>query len=103
MRGIALTATALLALAAVFVSPANAATKNTATWKPASMAAVGDSITRAFDIDWSHVLADSPQYSWSTGTSTQVNSQYRRLLAIDPGLAGNEYNLAKTGTNMANI
>ncbi len=67
---------------------------------PNSMASTGDSITRAFDIDALHVLQDSPQYSWSTGYSTSINSHYRRILAANPGISGHEYNDAKTGAKM---
>jgi lysophospholipase L1-like esterase len=68
---------------------------------PNSMASTGDSITRAFDINWLHPLSDSPQYSWSTGYSTSVKSQYRRILALNPAISGHEYNDAKTGALMA--
>jgi len=70
---------------------------------PNSMASTGDSITRAFDMSiwpWCF-LTDCPAYSWSTGTSTSVNSQYRRILAKHPAIAGHVYNDAKTGANMS--
>jgi lysophospholipase L1-like esterase len=67
---------------------------------PSSMASAGDSITRAFDIDALHVLRDSPQYSWSTGNSTAVNSEYRRLLALNSGISGHAYNDAASGAKM---
>jgi lysophospholipase L1-like esterase len=68
---------------------------------PSSMASAGDSITRAFDIDALHVLRDSPQYSWSTGNSTAVSSEYRRLLALNSGISGHAYNDAASGAKMA--
>jgi lysophospholipase L1-like esterase len=67
------------------------------------MASTGDSITRAFDMSiwpWC-VLTDCPAYSWSTGTSTAVNSHYRRILARNPAISGHVYNDAKTGANMS--
>jgi lysophospholipase L1-like esterase len=67
------------------------------------MASTGDSITRAFDMSvwpWC-VLSDCPAYSWSTGTSTSVSSQYRRILAVNPAISGHVYNDAKTGANMS--
>jgi len=70
---------------------------------PNSMASTGDSITRAFDMSfwpWCF-LSDCPAYSWSTGTSSSVNSQYRRILAGHPGISGHVYNDAKTGANMS--
>lgn len=70
---------------------------------PNSMASTGDSITRAFDMSiWPWCLfSDCPAYSWSTGTSSSVNSHYRRILALNPGISGHVYNDAKTGTNMS--
>jgi lysophospholipase L1-like esterase len=70
---------------------------------PNSMASTGDSITRAYDIDWLHLLADSPQYSWSTGYTGGVTSQYQRILALNPAISGHEYNDAKTGAKMADL
>lgn len=68
---------------------------------PNSMASTGDSITRAFDATGSGCfLSDCPQYSWSTGTSTSVNSHYRRILAANHGINGNGFNDAKTGAQM---
>jgi lysophospholipase L1-like esterase len=70
---------------------------------PNSMASTGDSITRAFDMSfwpWC-VLSDCPGYSWSTGTSSSVNSHYRRILARNPAISGHVYNDAKTGANMS--
>ena len=70
---------------------------------PNSIASAGDSITRAFDMSfwpWC-VLTDCPAYSWSTGTSSSVNSEYRRILARNPAISGHTYNDAKTGANMS--
>jgi lysophospholipase L1-like esterase len=70
---------------------------------PNSMASTGDSITRAFDMSiwpWC-LLSDCPAYSWSTGSSTSVNSHYRRILATHPAISGHAYNDAKTGANMS--
>ncbi|MFI8252825.1 SGNH/GDSL hydrolase family protein [Streptomyces filamentosus] len=65
---------------------------------PASVAAVGDSVTRAFDA--CALLADCPEASWATGTDPAVNSLALRLLG--PGkLAGNSWNLAQSGARMA--
>jgi lysophospholipase L1-like esterase len=69
---------------------------------PSSMASTGDSITRAFDLDWNHVLQDDPAESWSTGTDCAgVNSQYCRILRANSGISGHVYNDAKTGANMS--
>jgi lysophospholipase L1-like esterase len=67
------------------------------------MASAGDSITRAFDIDWSHFLSDSPQYSWSTGSDGAVRSEYQRILTAKPAIRGNAYNDAQTGAKMVDL
>ncbi|MFH9420682.1 SGNH/GDSL hydrolase family protein [Streptomyces sp. NPDC017529] len=59
---------------------------------PASVAALGDSITVGFDA--CSVLADCPAVSWATGTDPQVDSVARRLVK-DP--ATHSWNFAKTG------
>jgi hypothetical protein len=71
---------------------------------PNSMASTGDSITRAFDATWwGCLLTDCPQYSWSTGTSTTVNSQYLRLVALNPAIKGFNYNDARSGAKMVDL
>ena len=70
----------LAILFALLLSPA----ANAATSLPNSMAALGDSITRAADVCcW---YADHPADSWSTGHSPDdgVYSQYERLVALHP-------------------
>jgi lysophospholipase L1-like esterase len=71
---------------------------------PNSMASAGDSITRGYDATWwGCFLRDCPQYSWSTGTSTTVNSHYSRILAANPGISGHAYNDARTGAKMVDL
>ncbi|MEV4947437.1 SGNH/GDSL hydrolase family protein [Streptomyces sp. NPDC053755] len=67
---------------------------------PASLAAVGDSITRAFDA--CTVLADCPEASWATGTDAAVNSLALRLLGPERA-ARHSWNLARTGARMAEL
>ncbi|MFF5714821.1 MULTISPECIES: SGNH/GDSL hydrolase family protein [unclassified Streptomyces] len=67
---------------------------------PASVAAVGDSVTRAFDA--CSVLADCPEVSWATGTDTAVNSLALRLLGPEK-VATRSWNLARTGARMAEL
>lgn len=69
---------------------------------PASMAAVGDSITQA-DSSGGSLGTSYPQNSWSTGTNTTVHSHYQRLLAIDPGISGPAYNRSVSGAHMADL
>ncbi|KUN87184.1 SGNH/GDSL hydrolase family protein [Streptomyces griseoruber] len=67
---------------------------------PASMAAVGDSITRGFDA--CTVLQDCPEVSWATGASTEVNSLAVRLLGASKA-ATHSWNYAVTGARMADL
>lgn len=66
---------------------------------PSSMASTGDSITRAFNT-CAFPFVDCPQNSWSTGTSSAVNSHYRRILAANPAISGRNFNDARTGARM---
>ncbi|SED44761.1 SGNH/GDSL hydrolase family protein [Streptomyces sp. TLI_105] len=74
----------------------------TPSWdvSPASVAAVGDSMTRAFDA--CSLLADCPEVSWATGTDTGVNSLALRLLGPEK-VATRSWNLARTGARMAEL
>ncbi|MEU6057882.1 SGNH/GDSL hydrolase family protein [Streptomyces sp. NPDC047097] len=67
---------------------------------PASLAAVGDSITRSFNA--CGVLTDCPDSSWATGTDARVNSLARRLLGPS-ALPSHAWNLAKSGSRMAEL
>src|ERR687892_1448622 len=69
---------------------------------PDSMAATGDSITRAFNsgaIPWT----DAPWNSWSTGSSGFVWSHYRRILAVNPAILLRNFNDARSGAKMAEL
>lgn len=67
---------------------------------PGSIAALGDSITRAVNSD---ALGDRPENSWATGTDVAVDSYYSRLLAEHPPIAGNRYNEAVSGAQMEDL
>ena len=69
---------------------------------PTAMAAVGDSITRAYNTGPS-AYADYPANSWSTGTSTTVNSHYSRIQALTPAISVKSYNDAVSGAKMADL
>jgi lysophospholipase L1-like esterase len=73
--------------------------KPTPKWdtRPASLAALGDSITRGFDA--CGVLKDCPDVSWATGSSTSVDSVASRLLA-NPA---DSWNLAESGARMSGL
>ena len=69
---------------------------------PISMASIGDSITRAADVCcW---YGDHPSNSWSTGGASwdRVTSLYERIRALNPAIAGRNYNDAVSGAKMAN-
>lgn len=68
---------------------------------PDSMAALGDSITRAFNTG--SAFRDAPQNSWTTGTSTSVQSLYLRLLPYNPALSGRNFNYAVSGAKMQDL
>ncbi|AEN09797.1 MULTISPECIES: SGNH/GDSL hydrolase family protein [unclassified Streptomyces] len=67
---------------------------------PASVAAVGDSITRGFDA--CSVLADCPEVSWATGTDDAVRSLALRLLGPSKA-ASHSWNHAVSGARMAQL
>ncbi|MEU2357435.1 SGNH/GDSL hydrolase family protein [Streptomyces misionensis] len=67
---------------------------------PASIAAVGDSITRGFDA--CTVLSDCPEVSWATGSDARVDSLAVRLLGAT-GAATHSWNYAMTGARMADL
>ena len=69
---------------------------------PGSMAAIGDSITQAFDDCCS--FGPHPQDSWSTGDGYPANgieSHYARILAMNPSIAGHAYNESVPGARVA--
>ncbi|MEU1043504.1 SGNH/GDSL hydrolase family protein [Streptomyces sp. NPDC005551] len=76
--------------------------KPTPAWdrSPASLVAVGDSITRGFDA--CSVLSDCPEVSWATGSDARVNSLAVRLLGR-AGAADRSWNYAVTGARMADL
>ncbi|MFJ8748867.1 SGNH/GDSL hydrolase family protein [Streptomyces sp. NPDC102441] len=67
---------------------------------PASVAAVGDSITRGFDA--CSVLADCPEVSWATGTDDGVRSLAVRLLGASKA-ASHSWNHAVSGARIAQL
>lgn len=69
---------------------------------PASMAAVGDSISQAASSGGS-LGTDYPANAWSTGTNASVNSHYARLLALNPAIAGRVHNDSVSGARMADL
>ena len=80
------------------LAPASAAA---APALPNSMAALGDSITRAYDVCCSY--SDHPGQSWSTGGSWYdgISSHYERIRRRNSAIAGHAYNDAVTGAKMS--
>ena len=68
---------------------------------PPSMAASGDSITRAYDVCCSY--GDHPGQSWSTGSTSYdgIASHYERIKQLNPAVTGHAYNDAVSGAKMA--
>jgi lysophospholipase L1-like esterase len=93
----------VIALLAVFVvvgllAPVSAAA---APALPTSMAALGDSITRAYDVCCSY--RDHPGQSWSTGGTWYdgISSHYERIKGRNRAIGGRAYNNAVTGAKMS--
>jgi lysophospholipase L1-like esterase len=77
-----------------------AASASAAPPPPSSMAAIGDSITRATDVCcW---YGDHPRHSWSTGGAPLdgIRSHYERLRTLQPAITGHNYNDARAGARM---
>jgi lysophospholipase L1-like esterase len=91
----------VVALAAALCLAAAAPAANAAVY-PDSIAATGDSITRAFNT-CAFPFIDCPANSWATGTNATVNSFYTRLLALNPGISGNLDNRARSGAQMDDL
>jgi lysophospholipase L1-like esterase len=70
---------------------------------PASMAALGDSITRALAVCCSN--GDNSRHSWSTGDrpGDGVASHYERLTGLDPAIAGRNHNNAISGSTARHL
>lgn len=68
---------------------------------PNSMASLGDSITQAFNAcGW---YSNCPSESWSTGWTAAINSHYRRINAINPGISAHNYNDSVSGARASNL
>jgi lysophospholipase L1-like esterase len=79
-------------------SPGHAFTKGF----PDKMAAIGDSITQAANLDGSNIGASNPEHSWSTGYDSGdiVLSHYERLLKKNRNIRNRNYNDAVSGARM---
>jgi lysophospholipase L1-like esterase len=69
---------------------------------PNSMAALGDSITIAYNTG-SFPFTGAPQNSWSTGTNSTVNSMYLRFSRLNRRIVGKYTNLGVSGAKVADL
>jgi len=69
---------------------------------PNSIAALGDSITRAFNTG-AIPFTDGERNSWSTGSSELVESHYLRILAREPAATGRYRNEARSGARVSDL
>ena len=92
----------LLALAALLLPPSPKSASGLTAGYPDSMASLGDSITRATNPE-PFLLGDQPQYSWSTGDNSAVESHYYRILQQNSLISGNNYNDAVSGARMTDL
>jgi lysophospholipase L1-like esterase len=90
---------AAAAIVATLFAPASGAAQ---TVPPNSMAATGDSITRAFNTGLLP-FTDAPRNSWSTGSRAYVQSHYRRILAVNWRIFGRNFNDARSGAKMRDL
>jgi lysophospholipase L1-like esterase len=74
---------------------APAAAQSDAGPPPDSIASMGDSITRAFNVCGFYI--DCPSRSFSTGSNSDINSHYLRVRAVNPAISGNNFNHAQSG------
>jgi len=67
---------------------------------PSSIAAIGDSITQAFDVCCFY--GNWPRHSWSTGYDSDdgVSSHYERIRAQNPAIRGRRHNNSVSGAKM---
>jgi lysophospholipase L1-like esterase len=98
-RALALLTAALTMTAAVSVTAAPAHAD--AGPPPNSIASMGDSITRGFNA--CGFFFDCTARSFSTGSSSSVNSHYLRILAKNPAIFGRNYNDARSGAKAADM
>jgi lysophospholipase L1-like esterase len=68
---------------------------------PSAMAALGDSLTVAFNACL--FPGECARDSWSTGDGTQVSSHYKRIVAANRAMAGHARNLAVPGSVAADL
>src|SRR5439155_4853818 len=93
----------ILGIAAVllFAEPAAAAAASAAGPPPASMASMGDSISRGFNACGFYI--DCPVRSFSTGDDSAVDSQYQRIRVRNGAILRHAFNDARSGAKAADM
>jgi lysophospholipase L1-like esterase len=106
MVGISMLRRVVVALVALSIGFALLAGPAAATKPPRVMAALGDSITRAYNSDGpgcpTGPALDCPKNSWATGTNPLVDSVRERLDAVSPGPL-TAFNDAVSGARAVNL
>jgi lysophospholipase L1-like esterase len=92
---------AALALACEGGAGAGPKPSGTAAGYPASMAALGDSITAGFGSCGTYVVCG--RNSWTTGTADAVDSHYARILAANGKIKGHAESFARPGAEAADL
>jgi hypothetical protein len=75
----------------------NGATTTAAVEAPVGVIAIGHSGLTGENSDPSRPGQEAQQNSWATGTNAEVNSIYRRLIAVRPETEGHVANTAQGG------
>ncbi|MGZ5393711.1 MAG: hypothetical protein ACXWD3_18290 [Mycobacterium sp.] len=70
---------------------------------PTSIVVLGHSGATGWNSDPAKPLTDAPENSWATGTNPDVNSVYLRALAQNPDLAGHNFNVARSGSDVDDL
>ena len=96
MRALLVAAVLLLAV------PSAGAQQPSKAGYPTSIAAIGDSITKAYNTE-TIPFRDGPAYSWSTGTKGSVQSEYLRILRGNPAARDRRSNVASDGARMFHL
>ena len=81
-------------------APAAAALPNAGP-PPSSMASLGDSISRGFNACGWYV--DCPSRSFSTGSTSSVNSHYLRIRTKNPAIDGKNFNDSRSGAKASDM
>jgi hypothetical protein len=94
-------AMALLLSGAVGV--ASSAARHSQANYPDSIVAMGHSGITGWNSDPKRPQLDARENSWATGTNPAVNSLYRRVLALNPGIKGHTYNVGRSGSKVDDL